>query len=197
MKRFISILIILLTFSNLFFAQTTDDAEIEDDLPEVFVYDANGAGDQFLKISLGAIFPLNFKHQLLVGGEASIGYYKFLSKYFALGGEFSATYNQSIGEKILVMIPVTFGVMYQPYVGNFEFPIFAQIGLATQTWQNMEFFPTFATKVSAGAFYRFTDSISVGFNTDFVWIPQWYFKDMSKSKNGLFQTANICLRYHF
>ncbi len=197
MKRFISILIILLTFSSLLSGQTNDESIPEEEYPDVYIYDANGAGDQYLKIALGALFPLNFKHHLMTGGEAQIGYFKFISKYFALGGEFSATYNQSIGEKILVTIPVTFGIMYQPYIGNFEFPVFAQVGLATQTWQNMEFFPMLATKVSAGAFYRITDSISLGFTTDFLWIPQWYFKDLSKSYQGLFQGANICLRYHF
>ncbi|MBR4179167.1 MAG: hypothetical protein IKR45_00560 [Treponema sp.] len=198
MKRLFSILIILLTFTTLIFAQESDEpATDEDGFPDVYVYDSNGAGDQFLKLALGAIIPLNFQHQLKTGGEATIGYYRFLTKNFALGGEFSATYNQSIGEKILVMIPITFGIMYQPYIGKFEFPLFAQVGLATQTWQNMEIFPTLATKLSAGAFYRISDSISLGLSTDFVWIPQWFPKDPSKNFNGLFETANISLRYHF
>ena len=131
MKRLFSILIILLTFPTLIFSQESDNsATDEEGFPEVYVYDSNGAGDQFLKISLGALLPLNFKRQLLVGGDATIGYYRFLSKYFAAGGEMSATYNQSIGEKILVMIPFTFGFMFQPYVGKFEFPMFAEIGFS-------------------------------------------------------------------
>ncbi len=198
MKRLFSILIILLTATTLFFAQETDEPAVDDEgFPEVYVYDSNGAGDQFLKISLGALFPLNFKHQLKVGGDATIGYYRFLSKYFAVGGEMSATYNQSIGEKILVMIPFTFGGMFQPYVGKFEFPMFAEIGFAAQTWQNMETFPTLITKLSAGAYYRFSDSISVGLSTDFIWIPQWFIKEPSHNFNGLFETLNIGLRYHF
>ena len=193
MKRFFSLLLIFLTLSTFLFAQEEDDGFDEDD---VYVYSTNGAGDQFLKIKLGAIFQLNFKGQLKTGGMASIGYFKFLSEYLAVGGELGATYNISIGEKVLVMIPITFGAMYQPYIGKFEFPIYAEIGIGNQTWQNIEIFPTLVTKLSAGAYYRITDSISFGLSTDFYWIPQW-FKDSSKNFNGLFQTAEIGLRYHF
>ena len=154
MKRFISLLIIFLTLSGFVFAQDYEDNS-EENYDEVYVYDSNGAGDQFLKINLGAIFPLNFNHQLKTGGEATIGYYKFLSKNLAVGGEFSATYNISIGEKVLIMLPITFGVMFQPYIGRFEFPMLAEIGVANQTWQSIEIFPTFAAKLSAPA--RFSE----------------------------------------
>lgn len=194
MKRFFSLLIIFLTFSVFLFAQETDNNDITED--EVYVYASNGAGDQFLKINLGAIFPLNFKGQLKTGGKASIGYFKFLTENLAVGGELGATYSISIGEKVLVMIPITLGVMYQPYIGNFEFPLYAEIGMANQTWQNMEIFPSFTAKLSAGAYYRITDSVSLGISTDFLWVPEW-FKDSSKNFNGLFETAEIGLRYHF
>ena len=194
MKRFFSLLIIFLTFSVFLFAQETDNNDITED--EVYVYASNGAGDQFLKINLGAIFPLNFKGQLKTGGKASIGYFKFLTENLAVGGELGATYSISIGEKVLVMIPITLGVMYQPYIGNFEFPLYAEIGMANQTWQNMEIFPSFTAKLSAGAYYRITDSVSLGISTDFLWVPEW-FKDTSKNFNGLFETAEIGLRYHF
>ena len=87
--------------------------------------------------------------------------------------------------------------MFQPYVGKFEFPILAEAGFAAMTWQNLETFPTLVTKLSAGAYYRFTDSISVGLTTDFMWIPQWFIKNPSQNFNGLFETLNISLRYHF
>ncbi len=195
MKRFISLLIIFLTFSVFVFAQDADENDgFEDD---VYVYTSNGAGDQFLKINLGAVFPLNFKGQLKTGGKASIGYFKFFSETFAVGGELAATYSISIGEKVLVMLPMTFGVMFQPYTGRFEFPMYAEVGMANQTWQNMEIFPTLATKLSAGAYFRITDAVSVGVSTDFLWLPQWFIKQPSKNFNGLFETAEIGLRYHF
>ena len=94
------------------------------------------------------------------------------------------------------MLPITVGAMYQPYIGKFEFPIYAEIGMANTTWQNMEHFPSLCTRLSAGAYYRITDTISFGLSTDFLWIPQW-FKDSSMNYNGLFQTAEIGIRYHF
>ena len=197
MKRFFFLLLIFSAFSFSIFGQTYSDEYEDDDIyDDIYVYDSNGAGDQFLKINLGALFPLNFNHQLKTGGEATIGYYRFFTKNIALGGEFSVTYNVSIGEKVLIMLPFTAGVMFQPYIGKFEFPMFAGIGVANETWQNMEIFPTLAGKLSAGVYYRISDAISIGLTTDFVWIPQW-FKDSSKNKNGLFETAAIGLRYHF
>ena len=194
MKRFFSLLIIFLTLCTFVFAQDADDDQTYED--DVYVYATNGAGDQFLKITLGAIFPLNFKGQLNVGGKASLGYFRFISETIALGGELTATYNISIGQKVLVMIPITFGVMYQPTIGKFEFPLYAEIGMCNQTWQNNEIFPTLATKLSGGVYYRITDSVSLGASTDFYWIPEW-FKDPAKSFNGLFETAEIGIRYHF
>ena len=194
MKRFFSLILVFLSIS--FFITAQEISSDEDDFDEVYVYEANGAGDQFLKINLGALFPLNFKKQLKTGGIATIGYYRFITGNIALGGELSATYNISIGDKTLVMIPMTFCVMYQPYVGNFEFPLYAGIGVSNETWQNSEIFPTLVTKLSAGAFYRISDSISLGLSTDFFWIPQW-FKNPEKTFNGLFETAVIGLRYHF
>jgi hypothetical protein len=196
MKRFISLLIIFITFSVCLFAQDDYYDDGDDYYDDVYVYSQNGAGDQFLKISLGGLFPLNFKGQLNPGGKASIGYFKFFTENLALGGELAASYNISIGEKVLVMLPLTFGVMYQPYIGKFEFPLYAEIGIANETWQNIEHFPSLATKLSAGVYYRITDTISFGLSSDFYWLPQW-FKDSSKNFNGLFETAEIGLRYHF
>lgn len=196
MKRFISLLLIFVTFSICLFAEEDDYFDDDQYYDDVYVYSQNGAGDQFLKINLGAIFPLNFHGQLKPGGKATLGFYRFLTENIAVGGEISATYSVSIGEKILVMLPLTGGIMYQPYIGKFEFPIFAEIGVANTTWQNMEHFPSLVTRLSAGAYYRITDSISFGLSSEFLWNPQW-FKDSSMNYNGLFQTAEIGLRYHF
>ena len=197
MKRFFFLFLMILTLALPAFSQDySDDYDDDDTYDEVYVYDSNGAGDKLLKISVGALFPLNFEHQLKTGGEITIGFYRFFSKTIALGGEFSPTYNPTIGDKVLVMFPVTLGIMFQPYIDRFEFPLLAEIGIANETWQNMEIFPTLVSKLSAGAYFRISDTISLGFTTDFLWVPQW-FKDTSKNFNGLFETAAISLRYHF
>lgn len=186
MKRFLSIFTALLILSGTVLTAQEQGDEYDDG----YVYTANGAGDNFLKLTLGGLFPLNFGKQLYVGGVAELGYYRFLSEWLAVGGEFSATYNLSIGKKTLVMLPITAGVLLQPSIGNFEFPIYINAGIGYETWQNLDYFPSFVLKASAGAYYRISDMISFGASTTFLMIPQ-------AGKSGLFETAAVGIRYHF
>ena len=201
MKRFISIVSAILLLSAAVFAGEYDDGDEYDD---GFVYEQNGAGDQFLKIDLAASFPLNFGKQLNVGGLVSLGYYKFVSQYIAIGGDVLIGYNLSIGEKPLVTVPITFGVMYQPYVGKFEFPLMLNIGMATVSCQSMTYFPAFAAKFTAGAYYRITESWSAGLVCTNYWIPQWFLiakaqhpEKEYKVDNAFFSSAGLTVRYHF
>lgn len=193
-KKIIFAIFAMFFLSANIFSQETD--EYPDEYDDGYVYTQNGKGDQFIKMNLAGFFPLNFDGQLYVGGAASLGYYRFLNSWLALGGEVTATYNISIGEKILVMLPITFGAMFQPVFGKFEFPVIINAGIGYETWQNKNYFPSFAFKGTAGAFYRFSESWSAGLSSSFMWIPQWY-KDSSKNKNGLFLTAELGVRYHF
>ncbi len=199
MKRFISILSVILLFTATIFAD--DWYDDDEDYDDGYVYEQNGAGDQFLKIDLAANFPLNFGQQLKVGGLFSIGYYKFLTETFALGGDGFAGYNLSIGEKPLFVAPVTFGVMYQPYLGKFEFPLMLNIGIATMTFQSSTYFPAFTAKFTGGAYYRFSETWSFGISSTTYWIPQWFLLDKNtrgtKADNGIFTSAGLSVRYHF
>lgn len=191
MKRIFLIILSIFLFSTACFAEVEGD-EYDDG----YVYQRNGDGDQFLRVALGAHIPLNFQKQLYVGGHAELSYYQFISQDIALGGDFNATYNISIGEKSLVTIPVSFGVMYQPSVGNFEFPITFNIGFAYETWQNMNYFPGLSLRLKSDVFYRITEVYSLGISGSFTWLPQWS-KDSSKNVNALFASASIAFRYHF
>lgn len=186
MKRFLSIFTVLLILSGTAITAQEQGDEYDDG----YEYKNNGAGDNFFKFGLGAIFPLNFDNHLWPGGIAELGYYRFLSEWFAVGCDFSGTYNLSIGNKTLVMLPITLGCMFQPSFGNFEFPIYLNAGLGYETWQNMNYFPSFVLKASGGVFYRINDMISLGGLSSFLWIPQ-------NDKSGSFLTASIGLRYHF
>ena len=195
MKRFISIISAILLLSSAVFAEDNyDDGDIYDD---GYVYEQNGAGDQFLKIDLAANFPLNFGDKLYIGLGASVGYYYFVNKFFAVGGDAIIGWNNSIGQKPLITVPVTFGVTVQPYIGKFEFPISAGIGFATISCQNLTYFPAFSAKISAGAYYRFNETWSVGISSIGYWLPQWFISDSSKNDNGFFALLGLSLRYHF
>ena len=193
MKRFISILISLVLCTTALFSQAYDDEEEYDD---GYVYEQNGAGDQFLKIDVGAIFPLNFGDKLYPGIAASAGYYYFLTNTIAVGGDAILGYNMTIGKKPLVTIPITFGALYQPYIGKFEFPLMINLGFATVTCQQMMYFPALSVKASAGVFYRWSESWSLGVSAHGYWIPLWY-KNKEYNDNGLFSTVDLSIRYHF
>lgn len=192
MKRFISILSVILLLSAAVFA---DDSDGGDEYDDGFVYEQNGTGDQFLKIDLGVNFPLNFGSQLKVGGLVSVGYYKFLNQYWAFGGDLLVSYNLSVGNKPLFIVPITLGVMYQPYIGKFEFPMSLSIGISTVSCQSMTYFPGFAARFTAGAYYRFSETWSFGLTTTTYWIPQWIWG--KAADNGFFTSAGLTVRYHF
>ena len=191
MKRIISLLLLLSIFAGSVFAQEDDGPDIyEDD----YEYLQNGPGDQFLKIELGALFPLNFGNKLWPGVQATIGYYRFVTPLIALGGEISVSSQFSIGNKALFMVPITFGAMFQPTYNKFEFPIFLTMGIVDHTWANATYFPTFTLKGEAGAYYRITEAWSFGLSTYLMWSIE---KSKGEITHGLFETASITARYHF
>lgn len=191
MKRFFSLIVILCLCTSFIFAD--DEGDEYDDGYE---YEQNGEGDRFFKFNVMADFPLNFDGQVYTGIAASIGVYRFFNSKLAVGGDLVIGYNVTVGEKSLITVPITFGVLYQPYIGKFEFPIMLNIGLATTTCNGMTYFPSFAGKAELGAFFRFSESWSFGVDSITYWIPQW-FSDSEKNDNGFFTTAGISARYHF
>lgn len=191
MKRFFSIILFFAVCSAFTFAD-----EPGDEYDDGYVYSQNGQGDQFLKIELAGLFPLNFGSQIYAGAALSIGYYRFLSENFAVGGDVIVTYSMTIGEKSLVNVPITFGIMYQPTINKFEFPLLANVGFATVSCQGMSYFPALTVKAEVGAFYRATEAWSFGISSNVFMISQ-FFADTSKNDLGIFCTANISARYHF
>lgn len=191
MKKILSILLILTLCSAAIFAD--DDIDEYDD---GYVYEINGAGDQIMKVEVGGIFPINFNNQLKVGAVASVTYLKFLSNTFALGGGVTLSSNLTIGNKSFITIPITFDAMYQPIVGNIEFPLILSIGGAVHTMAGITYFPAFTVKGSAGMFYRFSETWSAGVSGTVMWSPEWV-KDSSKNYNGIFAYADASIRFHF
>ena len=167
-----------------------------DEYDDGYVYEQNGAGDQFIKIDLFGVFPLNFNGQLYPGAGVNLGYYRFVSSNLAVGGSAYIGYNVSIGNKPLITLPVTFDVLYEPYFGKFEFPLTLGVGFGVSTCQGLTYFPGLAVKATGGAYYRFTETWSAGINGSVYWLPQWL-KDSSRNTDGFFATAGLGVRYHF
>lgn len=193
MKRVLPILLSLLIFTIPAFAQNNDGDDYDDD----YVYEINGPGDQFVKADFSALIPLNLDNKLYVGGGFTIGYYRFMTNKLAIGAEVSPSYNVSIGAKSLIQIPITFGAIFQPTIGKFEFPLGISAGISSTTFSNtITYFPAFTMKAYGGCFYRINDSWSAGISSSFMWIPEW-FADPTLNYNGLFLTAGLSIRYHF
>lgn len=191
MKKIILIFTMLALCSSAIFADDQGD-EYDDG----FVYEANGAGDQFVKISLGGLFPLNYGDKLDIGGGATIGFFKFISNKWALGGEFTLSDNFTIGDKPLITVPITFNVFFQPTINNFEFPLSFGVGVAALTMTSKTYFPGLSVRFDAGAFYRISESWSVGIESSCYWIPEWH-QDPKFNENLFMATANVGVRFHF
>ena len=56
MKRLFSIFMVLILLTGAVFADENEGDEYIDD----YIYETNGAGDQFLKLNLGVYIPLKF-----------------------------------------------------------------------------------------------------------------------------------------
>ena len=192
MKRFISILSAALLLSTAVFAQDSEGDVYDDG----YIYEQNGAGDRFLKVDLGVNLADNLNGQLYPGIAANIGYFYFLNKHFAIGGEGAVGYNFSIGQKPLTTVPFTFNVMYQPYVGKFEFPVSLGIGFASTALLDKNYFPSLAGKVSAGVYYRISETWSFGLTSNTSIIPHWFIDEPKKNDVGIFTSINVSVRYH-
>lgn len=209
MKRIFFIVSLFLILTVPLFAKAKDKNPPEsdengDEKEEVqdFSYTINGKGDQFIKIALMPNFPLNFggipDGQMYVGGAAQLGYFRFLNSWLALGGELMVGYNPTIGSNSFVYVPITFGVLFQPRVWKFEFPIIQSIGMAFETCANKKYFPGFVTKTEAGAYFRMNDSWSFGLGCEFLYLPEWNPSTKGADNDyGLFMTIVVGARYHF
>lgn len=194
MKKLLILLCSLALLTGVVYAEESDEYDSD------FVYETNGSGDQYFRISLLGNIPLNFnidgQQKLYVGGTASFAYYRFLNSWLALGGEISPTFNHTIGNNDLTTVPMLMGVTVLPTIGKFEFPVSLAAGIAFETCQNMTYFPGFAAKAGLGAYYRATEMWSFGLECHFTYLPQWY-TDPKYNKTAMFIVPGISARYHF
>lgn len=207
MKRLLPLFCLAFLLAVPSFAQEQD--EPEDDT--AYSFDLNQKGDQYIRISLGASFPLNFnlsgnfldlfiknKHQLSTGGMGTLGYHYFLTPYLAVGGDAGFGFNVTIGSNILTYVPLMVSVTYQPTYRRFEFPITVGIGMVWETYANYNYFPGLVIKPEVGIHYRLSPSWSVGGELSWMYMPQFaYHKNVSETYHGQFFTVVAAARYYF
>ena len=181
---------------------------------ESFDYFKTMKGDQFLRISLAPVFPLNFPdfpslfvkdaHQLSTGGMGSIGYHYFLTDYLAVGTDVGFGFNVTIGSHVFNYVPILGTVTFQPSFKKFEFPVTLAVGFAWEAYRNYNYFPGLVVKPELGAHYRIAESWSVGVDFSYMFMPQFMAlhpdSDGSTSNQNIFgHFAIIALsaRYYF
>ena len=191
MKKVLSLIFVLFVCTSFIFAD-----EPGDEYDDGYFYETNGAGDQFLKIGIMPYIPLNFDNKLIIGGAGELGYYRFLNRCLAIGGEVNFSFNITLANNVLTTLPILFGVTAQYTVGKFEFPVMIGIGMAYETAQNSNYFPGFAMKLDVGGFFRATEAWSFGLTCKAWWLPQW-FADPKYNDDGFFLAPALSLRYHF
>ena len=198
MKRFFLLTSLFLLLSSFCFAQDNSEENDEDTEVQTIAYLTNGRGDQYIKIGIMVNFPLNFDDKLYIGGAAEIGYYRFFTSWFAIGGELGVGYNPTLGSNVFTFVHLTVGVVFQPSIWRFEIPITLTVGGAFETCQNKKYFPGFAAKAELGVFFRINEGWSVGLGSNFLYLPEWHTTtENAVSDYGLFITAFAAVRYHF
>ena len=178
MKKILSLIFVLFAVSAFLFAE-----EEADEYDDGYVYEANGAGDQYLLIGLMPFIPLNFGDNIYVGGAAEIGYYRFITRHIA-------------GNNSLTTVPISFGGVYQFEIGKFEVPVSLSAGIAYETAQNSSYFPGFVLKTGVGCVYRLSELWSFGAECKAMWLPQW-FSNPEYNYDAFFLAPAIVARYHF
>lgn len=203
MKRFISVLVLLLAVAVPVFSQSEESAE-----EELFVYKYNQAGDQYLQISLNGDMPLNFpdvpslftkdEWKMFFGGLGSIEYSYFLTDTVSVGGSAGFGFNSTAGGHIFNFVPVAAKITWHPVAGRFEFPLSLEAGFSAHSYSNFKYLGIFL-KPSFTVFFRLNPSWSIGGQLSYMFMPEFCKLYNPKSENilGQFLNFGLSLRYHF
>lgn len=197
MKRFLALFIMCTFFVTAIFAAETENEvqppENQEDNTE-YVYSANQSGDSFIRLSLAVDIPLK-PENMFTGGSGTLGFYSFLSSWFAVGGDFSFAYSETLGSNVYYFIPLMARAMAQLTVGKFEFPILLGIGGSFQNYVDRMYFGL-TIQPEIGAFYRIRQDWSAGVMCGLYIMPQW-FDNEEYNYTGYIMTTTLSVRYHF
>lgn len=196
MKRFLSICLLGFFCFGLAFAQTESEVQPETEDDYEYVYKTNQGGDSFIKMGLSVNLPLNPPAtKLKVGGAGTLGFYRFLNSWFALGGDFSFVYSETVGSNVYYFIPLMFRTVFQLTLDKFEIPLMVGIGGSFQNYVDRMYFGL-TINPEIGCFYRFRPDWSIGGMVGAYLLPQW-FEETKYNFFGVITTFSVSFRYHF
>lgn len=191
-------------------AQTAEESEEIQDKHEKekqvdVIYNSNiQEGDQYIRISLGALAPLSFGNpftdgKMHLGGMGTLGYHRFLTPTIAVGGDVSFASCSTIGSNVFNVVPIVGTVTFQPHLGNFEFPLTLGLGFAWETYSGKTYWPGLVVKPQVGVHYRITSSWSLGGEFSYMWMPQFnkLYDSTKENKHGHFFDLDLAARYYF
>ena len=174
-------------------------AQSENENPEkepqtTFVYKANKAGDQFVKLNLAVNFPIK-PANLQSGGTGTLGYGNFITDSIILGFSASFSYDLTLGRNVYYSIPLMLSAAYQFTLHRFEFPVTLNAGGSIQTYLDRVIIsPVIEPEI--GAYYRITSDWSAGIQGGVFIIPQ-IFRNSKYNYTGIIPDIQLCARYHF
>ncbi len=168
-----------------------------------FDYEPIRAGDQYIRMGLGAGIPLfnmtpdgiERETNLNLGGTGSIGYSRYLNSKIAVGGEITFAFNTTIGGNMFFYLPLTFKSTYEFVYRRFHFPVSLGAGFAFQT-HNANYYFGPMLKPELGAYWKYSPDWSFGMTAAWSLVPQWY-TDSEYNRTGNFLDINAGFRYHF
>ena len=201
MRKAGSILLLLLIFPILLFAQEEDPLEPDWDYYQQEQYTR---GDQTFIISLGAVFPMfflnngrpiNHKIDPPIGGTGSMAYNYYLSSKYYVGLEVAGMFLPTYAGNTLYIIPIGLRGGYQLNTKRFEFPLTLVFGMVWHRYLDDSYFGIYIKGGGAG-YIRATANWSFGVNLDWLWLPQWT-SDNSKNVDGNILNLTLSARYHF
>jgi hypothetical protein len=178
-----------------------NDPSIESDW-SMFDTPSYQSGDQMIGLGLGMVFPIFFTDynttidkKVNPGGTIFMSYDFFFHPSFSVGAEVNFSFNSTLGENMLYLVPMAVRLTYQLVLHPIEIPITVAVGMAPQAYLDENYLGLYI-KPSLGAFWRMNADWSFGVHGTWWWLPQWT-KISSEDVYGNFITAAISARYHF
>jgi hypothetical protein len=163
---------------------------------ETYAVKINQKGDQFMQFTLLVALPIRpAPDKLLLGGEGTIGYLRFLTGEVAVGATLDFGYHATVGGNIFYYLPISAKVLYQATRGRMEFPLALSVGGAFENYLDRTYFGLYA-RPEFGAYYRFRPDWSIGAGVGASLMPQIY-EDAGNNYLGVIADIGISGRYHF